>query len=274
MEHSTLIEEEEWEQKHAKAVYRPLHNNFLRRLFFKLTKGYASQEDMKEDFLYQKYLPTEGTVCEIGCASPERLIQKFTRRGLAPYGIEISLSGCEYSKKRFKEFGFPQNRVLHVDFFNKEFQKNFKNKFDVVYSRGFIEHFFEFEEVIKNHFNLCKGGGAVVIIIPNQRGLFYKIPLLLFNRHSFEDHNLKIMTLDNFSKLFNKPYIKTEYCNFLATINIQSAFIKRKKIGKYLQAFLDFFIFMPFLRKNDLKTQTFSPYLIFIGKKTGDIKDN
>jgi len=263
-----LVTDDTWENKFKKhnAKYQD-ERNLLRRIFFKITGGYSSQEDFKEDFLYKSFLPKKGKVVEVGGGEPSKLIKKFWKRnGLEPFIIEISPSGCETARRKFKEEGLIGDRVISADFLDKNFQSKHFSEFDVVYSRGLIEHFYELDEVIYNHFNICKPGGSVVIIIPNMKGLFYRLPLLLFNRKTFEEHNITMMNKKSFNSIFEKPYIEKRYCDFLGTINIQSAFIKRKQLGKKIQGLVDL-ILLPLLKLHDIKTQTFSPYLIFIGQK-------
>jgi len=261
-----LVSNESWENKHKSPYLKLQKDSFVRNIFFKITGGYSSQEDLKEDFLYKNFLPKKGTVVELGGGEPSRLIKKFCKRNnLDPYCIEISPSGCEFSRKRFKEMGIVGDRVICADFLNKDFQNSYLKKFDVVYSRGLIEHFYELDEVINGHFNLCKPGGTCVIIIPNMKGLFYRIPLILFNRKTFDEHNLTIMNKQSFNSLFEKTYIEKQYCDFLGTINVQSAFIKRKQLGKKIQGLVDL-ILLPIFGLCDIKTQQFSPYLIFIGR--------
>lgn len=77
------------------------------------------------------------------------------------------------------------------------------NKYDIVFSSGFIEHFDDTKDVIKRHIDLLSPNGNVLIILPNFRGL-NGVLQYLFDRNNFNIHNLNSMKLNNLWKIMSE----------------------------------------------------------------------
>ena len=114
-----------------------------------------------------------GKVLEIGSAPGEFLIQLSRRFDLAPYGVEITSHGAELNRSIFKSNNIDPNQVTQADFLSSDFQSKNQCTFDVVLSRGVIEHFTNVAEVIDKHINLLVPGGLLLVSIPHLRGLNY-----------------------------------------------------------------------------------------------------
>ena len=225
--------------------------------------------------LYQKYLPKTKNglkILEVGSAPGGNLIKFHKTFAYLPYGVEYSEKGVERNRMKFISHHLDPNNVIHSDFFSDEFQKKHQEEFDIVMSRGFVEHFSDAKEVIKKHLNLLIPGGILIIIIPNFRGINYFLQSF-FNKEIISMHNLDIMEKQKFLKLFDNEYLKTLYCNYFGTFNFGLFNIKKDFLRNFLQKACDRlqwmlnFIFYFLLRNKGLEHKFFSPYLIFIGKK-------
>ena len=64
----------------------------------------------------------------------------------------------------------------------------------VACSFGFIEHFWNLEEVIERHVKLVKPGGTLILAAPNFRGLQYAFDRLL-DAANLRRHVIKAMDL-------------------------------------------------------------------------------
>jgi 2-polyprenyl-3-methyl-5-hydroxy-6-metoxy-1,4-benzoquinol methylase len=70
----------------------------------------------------------------------------------------------------FKQNGFAADNVIHANFFSDEFIVGHRERFDVVISRGFIEHCEDAKSVIDRYGQLLNSGGYLKMSIPNVNG--------------------------------------------------------------------------------------------------------
>jgi len=87
-------------------------------------------------------------------------------------------------------------KVIKSDFFTYKSRQ----KYDVVFSLGFIEHFDDTAEVIKRHWNLTNRGGTAIIGIPNFLGI-NGIYQLIFDPTNLNIHNLDAMNISSLKKI-------------------------------------------------------------------------
>ncbi|KYF78791.1 hypothetical protein BE11_21465 [Sorangium cellulosum] len=126
---------------------------------------------------------------EIGCA-PGRILADFCgRHGYTAYGLDYACDPAIVEHELTKR-GIRVGRIEKGDFFSWKPAE----KFDIVASFGFIEHFEDAGSVMDRHFELVKPGGTVVVGMPNfaggQRALHW-----LFDRKNLNGHNTRIMNL-------------------------------------------------------------------------------
>jgi SAM-dependent methyltransferase len=69
-----------------------------------------------------------------------------------------------------------------------------EQKFDVVYSAGFIEHFADTKAVIEKHVACLNDGGGLFISLPNLRGLSGWV-IKQFDRKTYDSHNISSMSI-------------------------------------------------------------------------------
>jgi hypothetical protein len=80
---------------------------------------------------------------------------------------------------------------IETDFFEFTSEK----KFDIVFSYGFIEHFTDTYNVIKQHVDLTDIKGKILILLPNLKGMS-GLFLKWTDQKLFYKHNLDSMDLD------------------------------------------------------------------------------
>lgn len=164
--------------------------------------------------ILNKYLEKNNTkiAIEIGCAPGKWLIY------LAEH-FNYKVEGCEYlesaSKKtcdNLKLCGVTNFNIYMCDFLNF----NTDNKYDVVLSLGFIEHFIDVDSICKKHADILKPGGILIIGIPKFTGVNRLIAKFLdsFNENKIiPEHNLDIMNLNYFNNLEEKIECKKLFVN-------------------------------------------------------------
>jgi SAM-dependent methyltransferase len=172
------------------------------------------------DVLYEKYLPRRpgALAVEIGSAPGEHLCELHRRFGLEPFGIEYSDSGAALNRDLFRRAGVRPSNVLHADFFSEAVSLQYRDAFDVVISRGFIEHFDDAKSVVARHVELLAPGGTLVITIPNLRGV-NKALTWLFDPSLLPMHNLAIMNRSAFAALFDGFGLSTVFCDYFGIFN-------------------------------------------------------
>jgi SAM-dependent methyltransferase len=228
------------------------------------------------DVVYQRYLPkAQGAkVLEVGSAPGRHLVILNQTFGFIPYGVEYSESGVELNRELFTLHNINPDNVIHADFLSTEFHERYKGYFDIVVSRGFIEHFTDVEDVIEKHIDLLAKGGYLIVSIPNLRGANY-ILMRLFHRELIPMHNLDIMQKDKFSKLFDREGLLTLFCDYYGVFDFGTFSAERDSQLHYVLAFCDKLqlilnvAFRLLFRDKGAQSGLFSPHLIFIGMKKG-----
>jgi len=111
----------------------------------------------------EKHFPAgQGKTCiEIGC-HPGRYLSVFGERGYTLYGIDI-VEKVKTLPELFRQKGYKTGTFWNSDFIT--FQPG--RRFDVVASFGFLEHFTNWEEILKRHADLVGSGGHLIVEVPN-----------------------------------------------------------------------------------------------------------
>jgi 2-polyprenyl-3-methyl-5-hydroxy-6-metoxy-1,4-benzoquinol methylase len=188
----------------------------------------------------KKYIPVASknkTVLEIGCA-PGKWLVMFNKE------LGYKIAGFEYCEPAYNKTieNFKLNNIDREDVDIKlvDFLKaDFKEKYDVVVSLGFIEHFTDVESIFYRHFQLLNDSGYLIIGMPNFNGINYLIQTTIdryLDQKIIINHNLKAMNpalMDSFA--FNQKLKKvfSGYVGGFETGLFDTNAIK-SKIFKYL----------------------------------------
>ena len=178
------------------------------------------------------------TCLEIGCNPGKFLIYcaKFLNYDI--YGIDFEEKGCLLTEKNLKAVGI-NGSISQQDIFNLDTNQ----KFDLILSCGFIEHFagVKLDEVLKIHVDLLKENGKLFLSVPNFRYLNYVFSYF-FRKNMLDHHNLKIMQKSFFIDFAEKNNLTNEYLGYfggihpgglkLGTKNIFKKFITKNLINR------------------------------------------
>lgn len=229
------------------------------------------------DVMLKKYLPRtkSARVLEVGSAPGDFLVRLHKKYGFIPYGVEHSEPGVVQNRKLFSLYNIDPDNVIHADFFDDKFHRRFRQYFDIVVSRGFIEHFTDVEGVIDKHLNLLADGGYLIVSIPNlSRRSIYGACSSLSDSERLDMHNLDIMSKQTFSELFDRRGLSALYCDYCGTLRLSllassDKFLLRLALSAChrLQVLLNP-IFRLVLRDKGFESMRFSPFLLYIGLKT------
>jgi SAM-dependent methyltransferase len=224
--------------------------------------------------LYPRFLPdTPGAkVLEVGCAPGYHLCKLARRFGYEPWGVDYAVAGVELTRKALQAEGFDPSHIIHADLFNEEFQRRYRCTFDIVFSRGFIEHFTDPHYAVRAHLNLLKEEGCLHVSIPNLRGIYLPWTATV-ERQFLSIHNTGIMRGDAFQRLFADDDLSTSFCGYYGAFTLHMLEAHRGTparrlldLGKKLQPALDI-LWRIVLRGRAGDCSMWSPYLAYFGRK-------
>jgi 2-polyprenyl-3-methyl-5-hydroxy-6-metoxy-1,4-benzoquinol methylase len=215
-----------------------------------------------------------GAAClEIGSAPGDHVVQFSRAYGCTPYGVEYSSVGVELNREVFRQNNVDPDNVIFADFFSEDFIAGNREKFDVVISNGFIEHFDDVKSVIDRHVQLVKPGGYLIIGIPNLRGANYFLTSL-FDEGAIPRHNLTIMRKAAYCELFDRKDLNRLFCDYYGTFTFYLYTAGQSPVRRYLlrichriQPLLNLAM-RSVLGRNGAETALLSPFLLYIGRKS------
>jgi SAM-dependent methyltransferase len=129
---------------------------------------------------------------DIGCG-PGLLLKQAARRGVRPYGVDISIVGLSMVRERTPEAG--------VSLCNAERLCYEDASFDHLTCIGVFEHCLDADATLAEMQRVTKPGGQICIMVPNCRTLKWKIESDLLHCHD-EDSNEQAATLEQWREVF------------------------------------------------------------------------
>lgn len=116
--------------------------------------------------ILDQYLPVNnGLVCaEIGAYPGANLCFLAKKFKFKPVAIESS----DYSDNIKAQLEY--NGIIDFEIINDDFQNIKDRQFDIVTSFNYVEHFEDYQNTIKNHFELLKPGGYIIISVGRYDG--------------------------------------------------------------------------------------------------------
>jgi SAM-dependent methyltransferase len=137
--------------------------------------------------LFKRHLPydTDRRFLEIG-AYPGNYIWYFHKYfGYRPFGLEYVQECCLATERHLSAEGVDAT-LIHADLF--EYEPPPDQRWDVVASVGFVEHFSDSTPAIRRHVDLLRPGGFLVLTIPNHHGLNGRL-MRLVDPQGYQRHN-------------------------------------------------------------------------------------
>jgi len=228
------------------------------------------------DVVLPKYLKEykDGeSVIEIGSA-PGNFLVKFSKRfRKIPFGVEYTALGAKKNREIFKQNNINPKNIFEMDFLSKMFLENNRGLYDIVISRGFIEHFKKPSVIVGHHIEILRPGGLLIVLIPNLTGIYY-FWTKMFNPKQLNIHNLEIMKIQNFEELFRSNKIHKLQSGYFGTFGFwlftapEKSCVLRSFIRMlYLVQRVLNLIFRLIFREKGCDSSFFSPNLIYIGRK-------
>jgi len=169
-------------------------NNFYKKEEYKIFKEYVKDWENKKTFF------------EIWAAPwfYWAIFKKYF--SYIPWWIEYTNNWFNCIKELFKNLNYESNNFIKWDFL----KINKDKKYDIVFSAWFIEHFKNYEIIIKKHIDILKKWWKVIIIIPNYHYYFKFFQEFLYKWLMKEQHVTEIMNLKKFEFICKKIALKNK----------------------------------------------------------------
>jgi L-malate glycosyltransferase len=174
-----FVSQQHWDESYRKTEFsRPEPDNFLRLSLL-------------------KYIPPaqQGRAMEVGCY-PGGYLSVLGDLGYELNGIDLTPK-TKQLHAHLAEAGYKVGGITQADFMSFATTE----KYQVVISFGFIEHFENYREVILKQVELVAEGGYLVISAPNFRGFFQQTFHRLFDTPNLRRHNLKSMNPEEWAAM-------------------------------------------------------------------------
>lgn len=222
----------------------------------------AGEKDIVRQFI-QSWIPRgrNGDSClELGCM-PGRYLSSFGRMGYTLNGVDLSpnvltelpkwLSSMDY---RVGEFSIGDVRRFTSS-----------EKYSVVCSFGLIEHFENWEGIVRKHVEICKPGGHVIITAPNFRGWGQKLMHRLADPENLSYHNLDAMQPGKWAAVGRNMDCEILFSGYLGKFDFWSGPQRRTWLRKGLGSMFKTFGTLP--RILPFRTAALSPYCAVVLRK-------
>lgn len=152
-----------------------------------------------------------GEAFEVGCVPGNGMVYLNKEFGYQVSGIDYS-NKLEYVRENLLLNGVKKAELINADFLKFTPDK----KYDLVYSGGFVEHFDEYEEVVRKHAELAKSGGIVVIAVPNLTHI-HRVLCTLFSRKHLQTHRSPLMQKRILKHTLEKAGLEVLHCEYQKT---------------------------------------------------------
>lgn len=238
-------------EKYWRAYWRNHRFAALEKVFFEeLLPLFPSSKEKRHSFI------------ELG-GFPGRYAAFFKKK----FDYDVSLVDFHVDQEAVefleKQVGLAQGciRVIQADL-QSEIQ--LKEKYDVVFSAGFLEHFVQAEEMFKRHVDLLESQGFLFISVPNFLGIYGWIQKA-FDMSNYQIHNTHCMNLPFYRTLCERHELDIVYLDYVGVPHVwleETASVPRW-IGRgvrYLSAALQTI-------GSRAKNWFLSPHIVLIAKK-------
>ncbi len=197
-----------------------------------------------------------GDAIEIGCGTGSYMIYINKEFGYRIDGLDYS-DNMDYVRANLSHNGIQDSQLFNVDFF--DFAP--AQKYDLVLSGGFAEHFDDYEAVVRRHAEWAKPGGLVIIIVPNLTHI-HKLLCGVFAPEVLRVHRFPLMQSNVMRRTLELAGLHVLHCAYHKT------FRPTYKLPRGIALF--FRIIQKLLRASgldDIGNRFGSPYLISVSRK-------
>lgn len=176
----------------------------------------------------------KGRSCiEIGCY-PGRYLPMVSASGYVLNGIDMTPEVTSLLPAWLRGEGCTIGEFVHADFRLHDFNQTY----DLVYSVGFLEHFEDWESVLRKHASLVSPGGYLMISVPNFKGALQRWPRWYLDKENFYRHNLRAMRIREWAKVLRSLNMKVEWCGYFGRYDFWVDRMSRTRAQSLLLQFI------------------------------------
>jgi len=220
----------------------------------------APQDDPIRKWLELHIPKGQGKCIEIGCI-PGRYLAVFGEKGYELFGIDWTQRVTQDLPDWLLKCGYSVG-----EFYCKNFEEfDTKDRYDIVCSFGFIEHFTRWDNILLRHANLVKDNGYIIIETPNFRGYIQRFIHILLDKKNFNNHNIDAMQPSLWQNILILNGFEIIYCGYIGGFDYWVELQDRNFIQKVALKLL--MRGKKYLTKISFTSSLFSPYIGIIAKK-------
>lgn len=197
---------------------------------------------------------------EIGCF-PGRYLAVIGRLGYVVHGVDLT-PAIDRMPAAMSAMGLRTGEFIHADFLAYAFPR----RYDVVCSFGFIEHFSNWPDVLREHARLVTPGGLLVIETPNFRGWVQQLFHRWLDAVNLRRHHLPAMAPEEWADLVRAEGFDVQQQGYLGGFDFWTDTPQRGLLHRIGRGVLR--VCSPFLRRLRPNAAT-SPYCVLIAKRHG-----
>lgn len=140
------------------------HRDYVSIVYNEEDKPFTKYPELLTQYLVNRYRLSKGEkILDLGCGRGE-FMRGFIQCGLQGYGVDQSLAANSIC---------PEAEILQADLENEPLPYK-DDRFDVVFSKSFLEHFYYPEKLVQEIYRILKPGGLVITMVPDWESV-YKI---------------------------------------------------------------------------------------------------
>lgn len=200
------------------------------------------------------------TAFEIGCF-PGRYLSVFGDLGYTLNGIDLTPRVKVELPEWLKNCGYRVGK-FYLDDFTKFTNKD---KYSIVCSFGFIEHFLNYHEIIKKHMSYVDTGGYLIITAPNFNGSIQNKLHSIFDKENLKLHYLPAMNPFEWKQIIESEGFKIIYCGWFGGFDFWAEKKGNGLVGNAVIKLLNFS--GKLLRFIPWNNPSFSPYSAIVAIK-------
>ncbi len=212
--------------------------------------------------IFTKYLSRNARTCfEVGCYPGYYLVYLGKEFGYTINGLDKT----PYVTTRLIEF-LSNQHVQIGSFYQADFLTFQPSEaYDVVCSFGFIEHFYNFREVLQHHIKLLNPGGILIITCPNFRGLQHLLHWIL-DRKNLKQHVLEAMDLKVWEEIISDQGLEILFRGYYRTFDFWAESNPSQRFkGFWIRAIKKLGVWVD---KLNHPNRWSSPYMVCVAKRT------
>jgi len=228
---------------------------------------YALEAKVPDDDIVKKWIlknlepiKSEKTCFEVGCF-PGRYLTVMGDLGYTLNGLDLTPRVEKEFPEWLKKQGYKTGQFFREDFI--EFKTN--NKYDLVCSFGFIEHFVNWEAVLMKHISLVADNGYLVIETPNFSGWLQRFIHWYLDKENYKRHYIPSMNPNKWASICEKNGFEIVFQGYIGEFQFwvdqqPTSYVKKKVLNRFIMNYDE-------LRKLKPGKKAYSPFCGIVAKR-------